>query len=316
MLDLLDPSDEGRQLGRHVVPGSIPGQHRVRRIAVARQNPQVGQQLPRALVAPRRILGQTLEDDPFEVSRQIGIAGDHRVGIGMANPVHDCERCLAGERQPAGRGLIQEHAKRKEVGPVIDHRPDRLLGAHVGGRAHDDVRRCHRCACLVLGSAAARRRELREPEVQHLHLCRGRDHDVRRLHVAMDDTDGMRCLQRFGDLAAGRYHVPGGERSAAQLVGQGSAVHVLHRDEVPAFALADVVDDGDVGMGERRGRTCLLNEARQLLGGEAPVGAEQLERDPAVQARVVGEKHFAHAAGAKRRQHLIPPERGARLERH
>ena len=48
-----------------------------------------------------------------------------------------CERRLALEEASAGQQLEQHHAERPDVRPLVHERSARLLGAHVGDRAHD-----------------------------------------------------------------------------------------------------------------------------------------------------------------------------------
>ena len=77
------------------------------------------------------------------------------------------------------------------------------------------------------------------------------------------------------------------------------ALDVLHHQEVGAFVLADVVDRGDVRRAKRRGGAGLGQEARAALGIGLRLGGEELERDLAAEARVLGEIHVAHAPGAE-----------------
>ena len=74
---------------------------------------------------------------------------------------------------------------------------------------------------------------------------------------------------------------------------------VLEHDRNLAVRFKDVVHGGDVGMIERRRSTCLAHQPlarRQILDAGRP---NHLERDPALQPRVFGQPHFAHAAAAK-----------------
>ena len=81
----------------------------------------------------------------------------------------------------------------------------------------------------------------------------------------------VRGLQCFGDLTADGDDLARRQRPSAQMLGQGSTLDMFHRDEVVTVALADVVDDRDIGMGERRGRPRLLHESLQSIGVELPV---------------------------------------------
>ena len=99
---------------------------------------------------------------------------------------------------PAKRGSPREHlvehaAERPDVGALVDRLPARLLRAHVGGgpedqpfaRAADRHRRRLRrdpVAGVVTGD------RFRQAEVEHLHDAVGRDLDVGRLQIAVDDA--------------------------------------------------------------------------------------------------------------------------------
>jgi len=77
---------------------------------------------------------------------------------------------------------------------------------------------------------------------------------------------------------------------------------------------ADVVNDGDVGVVERRGCFGLLLEARQALGLRGELGGQHLDRDLAPEACVLREVHRAHAAGAEGFEDLVGTERFADQE--
>ena len=110
----------------------------------------------------------------------------------------------------------------------------------------------------------------------------------------------MRCVQRLVDLlgdARGRDWL---ERAAlADDRGEIAAVDQLHDDERVARFHAVVEDVDHVGVAERRGRLCLLAEARHERRVAAVLGAQHLDRDVAAQLRVVGAEDRGHAALAE-----------------
>jgi len=105
--------------------------------------------------------------------------------------------------------------------------------------------------------------------------------------------------QRLRDLPHEGNDLVGGERAPARELGQRPARHVLHGDEArPALGTVDVVDlvdDGDVGMGQRRGDAGLAQQAR--AGRVVTAGGQQLERDLAAQSKVLRQVDLAHASG-------------------
>ena len=82
---------------------------------------------------------------------------------------------------------------------------------------------------------------------------------------------------------------------------------VLHRDVVGAVDVAAVEDGDYVGVLEARRRLGLAAEALDELAvlGEARV--QDLERNSALQMRVVGEPDIGHPARADPLQHRVTP---------
>ena len=90
----------------------------------------------------------------------------------------------------------------------------------------------------------------------------------------------------------------------------------LHDQVVAAGLMSHVEDGADVRMAERCDRAGLALEA---CAGVAVVGAvrrKDLDRDDAVEPRVVGAIDLAHPARADRREDFIRPEPSARDQIH
>ena len=102
----------------------------------------------------------------------------------------------------------------------------------------------------------------------------------------------MRVVERERDLRADRDEDVAA-RVLLQRLPQRAAGQVLHRDEVLTLVRADLEDRDDVGVAERGERLGLL--AQPALR----VAVEQLERDVALEGRVVGQEDRAHAAVAE-----------------
>src|SRR5258708_5774000 len=117
---------------------------------------------------------------------------------------------LATEELLPGNHFAKDGAPCPDVGAVIDWLPAGLLRAHISRGAHNDadlsggkswrvaVFRARGCNCLLYGS---------EAEVQHLDHSLGRDHDVARLQVAVNDSFFMSGFQSDGNL----FRVVGGD---------------------------------------------------------------------------------------------------------
>ena len=83
------------------------------------------------------------------------------------------------------------------------------------------------------------------------------------------------------------------------------ALHVLHHDEHAAIGVADLVDLADERMIERGSGQRLATETRARDVVRLRRGRQQLHRDAALETCVFRKKHFAHAAGAERRQDAV-----------
>ena len=81
----------------------------------------------------------------------------------------------------------------------------------------------------------------------------------------------------------------------------------MTRKSVPA-SRADVVERADVRMVERRDRPRLALEALADCGFGGELRRQHLDRDVAIEPRVAGAIHLAHAAGAEQRDDLVGPE--------
>ena len=79
---------------------------------------------------------------------------------------------------------------------------------------------------------------------------------------------------------------------------QGVSLHELADDERTAVDFAEVVNDQDVRVIDRRCRARFGAETPQAVRIRSDVGGQQLQRDLPVELRVVRPEHFAHAAGA------------------
>src|ERR1700688_1103296 len=107
-------------------------------------------------------------------------------------------------------------------------------------------------ACLrVLGAAGrADRLHLRQTKIQNLGASALGDENVRRLDVAMHDALGMGRVERVGNLDAESQKRVIVERPSCDVVLQGLALEILHRDVRLLVTLADFVNRANVGMVE------------------------------------------------------------------
>ena len=194
---------------------------------------------------------------------------------------------------------------------MVDRDPLALLRAHVLRRAHADA-----------GLGLLRRAQhLGDAEVRDDGTAVAREHDVRRLHVAVDDPEGVRVREGVRDLGDDPRHLA--RREPLPVLGEldepvpeGPTLEVLHRHEVAAVHVVEVEDLDDVGVAEARDGLGLTAEALEEVGILGEAGAHDLERDRALERGKVGLVHRGHAALSEGRDDLVPAEGRPGLERH
>ena len=89
------------------------------------------------------------------------------------------------------------------------------------------------------------------------------------------------------------------QRAPSDPVLKRHAVQKLHGDERLAVLLADVVNRADVGMIQRGSGLRFALKAGERLRVAGNLVGQELERDEAVQARVLGFVNDTHAAAAE-----------------
>ena len=90
-----------------------------------------------------------------------------------------------------------------------------------------------------------------------------RDEDVRGLDVPVNDPFDVRSIQAICNLDRQIQDLVRVQRLAQDALLQRLPLQQLHRDEVLAFVLVDVIDRADVGVIERRSRLGLALESFQ-----------------------------------------------------
>ena len=236
----------------------------------------------------------------------------------MDDLVRDGREVLAGERLAPRQELVQDDAEREDVAAAVHGRSGDLFRRHVVGRSQE-----------LAGRRQVRGGDLRDAEVGDLDLLVGRDDDVGRLDVAVDDPFAVGVVHRLRDL---RDHVgdlvPGERGLLDQEALQGLALDVLHRDvgDLRVGVLADVVDRDDVGVREDAGGLRLANEPLAEFPRLGVVvahlrRADRLDRDHPADDGVAGQVDDPHRTLAELAQHLVAaelrePRSGGALIRH
>ena len=141
---------------------------------------------------------------------------------------------------------------------------------------------------------------LGKTEVEYFHAAIGRQLDVGRLEIPMNDALFVGRFERRGNLAADVERLVGRNRTSAQALLQSVAFGKFHDQKVRPFHLPDFVDGGDVGVIECRQDLRLTLETRQPFGVLCEGVRQDLDGDLAAQLGVFRPVHRSHPAFAEK----------------
>ena len=179
-----------------------------------------------------------------------------------------------------------------------------LLRGHVVQRPEDDPGLGQRDR-RSLDRRRVSAHQFRQAEIEDAQPPAGRDDDVARFQVAVNDAgvvrgpDGVRDLEREFD------GVPDRQPAARNQVAERQPVHELHDDEVRAFVRRDVIHRDDVRVVERRGGTGLAEEPFPAVRVRRVPRGQELDRDEPLQAGVARLVDDAHAPFAQLFEDLV-----------
>ncbi len=259
------------------------------------QRLRAGEAMPSALRASAHELGagrisihRGLRQRPRHHALEAGWGGRRFLEVG----VEDGGLGGTGEGGFSGEAFVEEAGERVLIGPPVDLLPLDLLRGDVGGRAQ---REAGVEPVRLVGEATG------EPEVGQVDVTVGRDEDVRRLDVAVDESTRVRCVQGGCDLPGDRDGLFLRQRPRCEQLLELGALDVAHGDVQLAGDLAGVVDGDDVRVVDRGGQPRLAQEplAEALVLGE--LGGEDLQRDQPLEREIVGAVDDSHPAAADQR---------------
>ncbi len=213
------------------------------------------------------------------------------------------------ERRLPGQGLVEDASERVDIGALVERVAGDLLGGDVLERAHDLARDAH---------SRQRAGALGQPEVAEVAVLASGglgDEHVRGLDVAMDEPLLVRGVERLCDLREEIDRALGLERAVlGHDLGQVRALDVAHREEEQAVLVSRLVDRDDVRVVERGGDPRLAQEAlaEALVLGE--LGGDDLERDLAAEALLLGAVDRTHPATADERFDSVAGDRRSRRQ--
>ena len=145
----------------------------------------------------------------------------------------------------------------------------------------------------------ARRSQLCQTEIQYLGVAALGDKYVRRLDVAMNDSLGVRRIERVRNLNPQLQHLLKRQRLAGNAVLQCGAFHEFHGDETASAIFRDFVDGADVWMIERRGCLGFALEAAECLRVFGYVVGQEFESDEPAELYIFGLVNHAHTAATE-----------------
>ncbi len=147
------------------------------------------------------------------------VAADHPLehGTGLAG----------GIRPDAREQLVEQRRQREDVRLRADPLPEQLLRRGILGRDETRLRAGREWS----GPIARRLEQLGDPEIQELHLAVGRDQDVGRLQVTVDDHVAVRVPHRVRHPQDQADPIPHAETSLVGMADDGDPLDVLHHEE-------------------------------------------------------------------------------------
>ena len=133
----------------------------------------------------------------------------------------------------------------------------------------------------------------REAEVEDFDLIAGGAHQVGRLDVPMNDALRVRRAESVRDLITDIRNLGCGESLTRHLGGEGGSFHVLHRDEVDALRLANLVDVSDIRVVDCGCRFRLTEETYPALLACGKLRRKDLERHDTVELGIARTVNFS-----------------------
>ncbi len=213
--------------------------------------------------------------------------------------------CVAAERERAGGHLVEHRAKAEKIAAGIERLAARLLGRHVGHRAE------RRAGAGEMGgfqgglgvagqggggALAVALNLLGQAEIEDFGVAAGGDEDVGRLDVAMDDALFVRGVERVGDFDAERQQQSERQGLFRDAVLEGLALQKLHRDEIAAVVLGNVVNRADARMIQRGSGAGFAPETLEGVGIALQFRREEFQGHAAAQIQILSDVDHTHSA--------------------
>ena len=214
------------------------------------------------------------------------------------------------EQPPAGEHLVEHAAGGEDVAAAVDPLAGDLLRRHVAERAEHDARR-RSCMPVDAGRRGPLEPLQREAEVQDLDRAVGREEDVLRLQVAMDDA--FRRAPRPGRRRSRRRSRPPRATAAAPASRRARRVcpssSSMTAKGTPSATPSSWIDRM-LGCESAATARASVSKRCRIAGIRGDVLGHDLDRDVAREPQVARAIHLAHAAGAERAGDFVLRETG------
>jgi hypothetical protein len=195
---------------------------------------------------------------------------------------------IAVERTLARQHLVDDNRERPDVRATVDRPAAGLFRTHIGGRADQGLR-------IGDGSIV----HSSDAEIEDLRGSVRKDHDIRGLDVAVDDSRRVGVLESPRDLQCNRERFVEGESTALQSRLKRFTVVERHGNEqLPVRGLADLVDRAHVRMIESGRGARLRHESGRGAGIRIEVRGEEFQGDLTPEPLVSCSVDHCHAARA------------------
>ena len=122
-----------------------------------------------------------------------------------------------------------------------------------------------------------------------------RDHDVVWLEIAVHDAGRVSFGQPFGHILQVPQKLSQISSFAMDLLAQGIALDVLHRDEMQPINFTNLVDVRDVWMIQRGRGFRFTNETFHPVAIRSHIRRKNFQRNFAIEFRVLRQIHLAHS---------------------
>jgi hypothetical protein len=127
----------------------------------------------------------------------------------------------------------------------------------------------------------------------------------------MDDAGGVGRIERVGQLREDSRDLADKHLTVREASREGCTIVVRHGDERLAGMVADLVHGRDVRMIERAGGTRLAQQTNRRFRIMDGSGREKFKGNPALEVRIFGQIHRAHAARADVAEDPVVRDAGA-----